>query len=170
MIMIRCHVGWIWSERRRHSTFPSSARPHLSRCDHLIDPPSILFIRCSLPIATPQILAPLSAVLTISTLEAIRFESMDAPSVPQSEPFPIGAAVAAGMVVFVLGIIITVYSLTERHRRRKPIGSVEAAEGSVDGRLQVQQRGVEIPEPEPHSRADGSTISISSPVAEIPAR
>ncbi|KAJ7501724.1 hypothetical protein B0H11DRAFT_2274961 [Mycena galericulata] len=86
---------------------------------------------------------------------------MSAPSAPQSQPFPIGAAVAGGMFVVVCAMIILVFGLVLKHRRRMPIISVEAAEGSETVRGQQKAKKFESG-PHSSSRADGSTISISS--------
>ncbi|KAJ7124647.1 hypothetical protein C8R43DRAFT_1240951 [Mycena crocata] len=85
---------------------------------------------------------------------------MSAPSVPQSEPFPIGAVVAAGMFVVIFTAIIVVFALAQKHWCRKPTGSVE------EGQAANHRPGVPaliLPDPELQSRADGSTIYISTP-------
>ncbi|KAF7360023.1 hypothetical protein MVEN_00729900 [Mycena venus] len=94
---------------------------------------------------------------------------MGDPDVARSEPFPIGAVVGAATFVLVFGAIIAVFSFTQKRRNRKPIGSVETAEGTANPRrlkIQVPDREppkVVEPDTEPHSRADGSTIYVSSP-------
>jgi len=95
---------------------------------------------------------------------------MSAPYVAPSEPFPIAAAVGGVTFVLVLGAIIAVFSFTQTRRNRKPIGSVETAEGSANPRplkIKVSEPPKVVePDTEPHSRADGSTIYVSSPTGE----
>jgi hypothetical protein len=81
--------------------------------------------------------------------------------------------VGAGVAFLLLAGIIVVFSLTQKRRKHKPISSVEAADGSVNPpplKIEVpDQTKVETPNGEPNSRADGSTIYISSPSAEAEA-
>ncbi|KAJ7749934.1 hypothetical protein B0H16DRAFT_1691722 [Mycena metata] len=91
-----------------------------------------------------------------------------APAMIPSQPFPIAAAVAAGMAVVVAGAIIVVFSMSQKRRRQQTPGRPAAAAGGpVNQAPTVQARGVtfQLPFPDLESRrADGSTISISSPV------
>ncbi|KAJ7186040.1 hypothetical protein C8R46DRAFT_389335 [Mycena filopes] len=84
----------------------------------------------------------------------------NAPAVPTNQPFPIAAAVAAGMVLFLVALIIVVFSIAQ-NRRGAPVNRVRGS----------PPRGLDVRIPPGHasctefeSRADGSTISISSPV------
>ncbi|KAJ7133794.1 hypothetical protein C8R46DRAFT_651102 [Mycena filopes] len=84
----------------------------------------------------------------------------NAPAVPTNQPFPIAAAVAAGMVLFLVVLIIIVFSISQ-NRRGAPVNYVRGS----------PPRGLDVRIPPGHasctefeSRADGSTISISSPV------
>ncbi|KAJ7196985.1 hypothetical protein GGX14DRAFT_402895 [Mycena pura] len=89
---------------------------------------------------------------------------MSNPSAPQRQSFPIGAAVGAVMVVFLLGIIIVVYSITQRHKR--PVIPVDGAGDTTGTRRSSQKIECSEVSNSPHSgsRADGSTISISTPL------
>ncbi|KAJ7805404.1 hypothetical protein B0H14DRAFT_2611401 [Mycena olivaceomarginata] len=100
--------------------------------------------------------------------------SMDAPYVNPSEPFPIAAAVAAGMVVLLFGLIIFVVSLMKKHRRQNPTPLGAAEMGMAAGRgaplkiVTVSLTPKVIEPPEPQSRADGSTIYVSTPSTQRP--
>ncbi|KAJ7022304.1 hypothetical protein C8F04DRAFT_1402436 [Mycena alexandri] len=86
-----------------------------------------------------------------------------APATIPSQPFPIGAAVAAGTVVVVLGLIIAVFefSMSQKRRQQTPVA---AAEDPINrGRTPPSGVAFQLPITELESRADGSTISISLP-------
>ncbi|KAK7045029.1 hypothetical protein R3P38DRAFT_3177253 [Favolaschia claudopus] len=98
----------------------------------------------------------------------------DTPS--DSSPFPIAAAVAAGMVFFLICGIILVFSLTQHRprRTRKPIRpssletDVEAQpanshRSAVNQKLKLTISGLPERDELRSARADGSTIYVSSP-------
>ncbi|KAJ7445880.1 hypothetical protein FB451DRAFT_1188945 [Mycena latifolia] len=88
-----------------------------------------------------------------------RSGSMSAPSAPQRQPFPIAAAVAGVTFVVIFGAIIIVFAIAHKHRQ-KPVGSAEAPPA-----VEPSLPKLEIPDADfRYSRADGSTISISTPV------
>ncbi|KAJ7614326.1 hypothetical protein FB45DRAFT_936630 [Roridomyces roridus] len=83
---------------------------------------------------------------------------MGAASAPQSQTFPIGAAVAAGTFVILAGLTVVVFAQYQKHgRTRKPPGDVEAGAPTADAAKR---------ESDFSARADGSTIDIPSPATE----